>query len=398
MLAALRRDFRFAPVTFCLLAAAVVLFLAVEFTGSGSSHSESQRTFGAVVGRQYEEEVTGPFDLWAGSWWRWLRIPASAFHHGGLLHLVFNVSSMWVMGPMMERRMRRAAYISFWFLSATVTMLSEFYLGHYAIGLSGVGCAMFGWCLIERQFDPQIARRLNDQAVFGMWMFLFLFVGLTALNIVSIANVAHFVGVGYGWLNARAARSRKGRLAWIASHALLPLAIFGVLHPFWDARYHAFLGRREGKMADAVPHFREAVRRDPALPRVWESLAVERAVQHEWLEAWRLAISGLQHNRSSKELTELARELWLMLPQTDREPARSELAKAFPSDTPAWEERLHVSAASMDQQSTSLLDEWLSDFSIGPGQSKPFGSQGRKPPAKPVDPDRVDSAAEGRTL
>ncbi len=398
MLAALRRDFRSAPVTFCLLAASVLLFLAVEFMGSGPSHSEAQRTFGAVVGRQYEEEVNGPFDLWAGSWWRWLRIPASAFHHVNLLHLVCNVSSMWLMGPMLERRMRRTAYVSFWFLSATVTILSELYLGHYAIGLSGVGCAMFGWCLIERQYDPQIARRLNDQAVFGTWMFLFLFVGLTALNIVSIANMAHFVGVGYGWLNARAARSRKGRLAWVASHALLPLAIFGVLHPFWDARYHAFLGRREGKMAEAVPHFREAVRRDPALPRVWESLAVERAVKGELLEAWRLAVSGLQHNRSSKELTDLARELWPMLPQKDREPARSELAKAFASDTPAWEERLRVSAASMVEQPTSLLDEWLSDFSIGPGPSKPSGPQGRKPPAKPVDPDQFDSAAEGRTL
>lgn len=403
MLAALRRDFRSAPVTFCLLAASVVLFLAVELSSKGSIE-EARRNFGAVSGRQYEEEVHGPFDLWDGPWWRWLRITVSAFHHGNLLHLVLNVSSIWMLGPLMERRLRRTAYLGFWFFSATVSLLPEFYLEHYPVGLSGTWCAMFGWCLIERQYDPQIARRLHEQAVVSIWMFLFLFVGLTAFGVVHIANVAHFTGVGYGWLNARAARSRVGRKLWVASHALLPLAIFGVLHPFWNPSYHAFQGRRLENLSAAVPHFREAVRRDPALPRVWLSLAAERGLTGDLLESWRLTITGLQHNRSSEALTNFARDVWLLLPERDREAARKTLKDTFASESAAWEERLRMTTASVVQQPGSLFDDWPGEAAIdleppsAEGGSPSSGRRGRKRSAKPIDPDQSDSAAEGRTL
>lgn len=404
MFAALRRDFRSAPVTFCLLAAAVVLFLAVELSSSNGSIQEARRDFGAVAGRQYEEEVHGPFDLWDGPWWRWLRIPISAFHHGNLLHLVLNVLSIWALGPLMERRLRRTAYLGFWFFSATVSLLPEIYLGLYPVGLSGTWCAMFGWCLIERQYDPQIARRLHEQAVVSIWMFLFLFVGLTALGVMHVANVAHFTGVGYGWLNARAARSRSGRKAWVASHALLPLAIYGVLHPFWNASYHAFQGRRLDDLSAAVPHFQEAVRLDPALPRVWLSLAAERELAGDLLDSWRLTITGLQHNRSSEKLTNFARDVWLLLPEQDREAARKTLQDAFASDSTAWEERLRMSAAAVVQQPGSLLDDWPGEAAnefeplSAEGDLSKSGRRGRKRSAKPIDPDQADSASEGRTL
>ena len=312
---------------------------------------------------------------------------------------------MWPLGVLMEQRMRRAAYLGFWFFAATVSMAPEFCLGHYPVGLSGVGCAMFGWCLIERQYDPLIARRLHDQAVVGIWFFLFLCVGLTAIGVMPVANVAHFVGVGYGWLNARAAHHRQGRLAWVAAHALLPLAIYGVLHPFWNPSYHAFLGRRLGNVPEAVPHFREAVRRDPALPRVWLSLAVERSLKTDLLGAWRLTITGLQHNRSSKELMNFARNIWLLLPERDREEAREALQKAFANDSSAWEEQLRMSAASVVQQPASLLDGWpreewdhVESLSPEADSSKPAGRRGRKRSAKPIDPEQIDSASEGRTL
>ena len=120
MFAALRRDFRFAPVTFSLLAASVVLFIAVEMAESRIEDPRGARhVFGMVVmlGFGKSDEVSGPFALWDGPWWRWLRIPASAFHHANLMHLFFNVSTLWVLGPLLERRMRRAAYLGFWFFA-----------------------------------------------------------------------------------------------------------------------------------------------------------------------------------------------------------------------------------------------------------------------------------------
>lgn len=403
MFAALRRDFRFAPVTFSLLAASVVLFIAVELARpkiqdpKGVSH-----VFGMVVTLHFgnEDDVSGPFALWDGPWWRWLRIPASAFHHANVLHLFFNVSTLWVLGPLLERRMRRAAYLGFWFFASLVPLLPEYFLGSTPLGLSGVACAMFGWCLIERQFDPAVARRLSEQAIRSFWIFLFAMLILTAIDVLHIANVAHFTGVAYGWLNARASHHRTGRRAWVAAHALLPAAIYLLLHPFWNANYHALLGRRAEDLSAGVPHFREAVRRDPALPHVWLSLADERARSGDFLAAWRLVIDGLRHNRSSSVLTDAARRVWTMLPAADRKDAREVLQTAFAGETAEWSERLRLADAP-----APVFNGWLLGEPVDAGglpleedATKPEGRRGRKRPAKPIDPEQIDSAAEGRTL
>lgn len=402
MFAALRRDFRFAPVTFSLLAASVLLFIAVELARpkiedpKGVSH-----VFGMVVSLHFgnDDEVSGPFALWDGPWWRWLRIPASAFHHANVLHLFFNVSTLWLLGPLLERRLRRAAYLGFWFFSSLVPLVPEYFLGSTPLGLSGVACAMFGWCLIERQFDSEVARRLPEQAIRSFWIFLFAMLILTAFDVLHIANVAHFTGVAYGWLNARAAHHRTGRRAWIAAHALLPVAIYFLLHPFWNAHYHALLGRRAATLTAGVPHLREAVRRDPGLAHVWLSLADERAREWEFLAAWRLVIEGLQHNRSSDVLTDAARRIWALLPASERAAAREALQMAFAGNSAEWSERLRMTEAPATVFDGLLLEQPdAGRFSSEDEATQREGRRGRKRPVKPIDPDQIDSAAEGRTL
>ncbi len=399
MFAALSRDFRFAPVTFSLLAVSVALFIAVELAGPKIEDPKgAHHVFGMVVVLHFggDDEVSGPFALWDGPWWRWLRIPASAFHHANVLHLFFNVSTLWVLGPLLERRMRRAAYLGFWFFASLVPLLPEYFLGTTPLGLSGVACAMFGWCLIERQFDPAVARRLSEQAIRSFWIFLFAMLILTALDVLHIANVAHFTGVAYGWLNARASHHRTGRRAWIATHALLPVAIYLLLHPFWNANYHALLGRRAKDLSAGVRHFREAVRRDPALAQVWLSLADERARNGDFLAAWRLVIDGLRHNRSSSVLTDAARRVWMMLPADEREAAREVLQTAFAGETSEWSERLRL----VDAPAPVSLDEPVDAgrFPLEGDATKLEGRRGRKRSVKPIDPEQIDSAAEGRTL
>lgn len=402
MFAALRRDFGFAPVTFTLLAASVMLFIAVELARTriedpkGVSH-----VFGMVVTLHFggDDDVSGPFALWDGPWWRWLRIPASAFHHANVLHLFFNVSTLWVLGPLLERRMRRAAYLGFWFFASLVPLLPEYYLGTTPLGLSGVACAMFGWCLIERQFDANVARRLPEQAIRSFWIFLFAMLVLTAFDVLRIANVAHFTGVAYGWLNARASHHRNGRRAWIAAHALLPLAIYGLLHPFWNANYHALLGRRAENLAAGVPHYREAVRLNPALANVWLNLADERARDGDVLAAWRLVIEGLQHNHSSKELTDAARRVWKMLPAAEREEAREALQQVFAGEAEEWSERLRMTDPVAPAFNGLPFDRPM-DLELTPAEEAPppNGGRGRKRSLQPIDPDQIDSAAAGRTL
>lgn len=403
MFAALRRDFGFAPVTFTLLLLSVVLFIAVELARDriqdpkGVSH-----VFGMVVTLHFgnDDEISGPFALWDGPWWRWLRIPASAFHHANLLHLFFNVSTLWMLGPLLERRMRRAAYLGFWFFAALVPLLPEYLFGTTPLGLSGVACAMFGWCLIERQYDANIARRLPEQVIRSFWFFLFGMLALTAFNVLRIANLAHFTGVAYGWLNARASHHRAGRRAWIVAHALLPLAIYGLLHPFWNANYHALLGRRAETLSAGVPHYREAVRRDPGLPRVWLNLADERAQSGDFLAAWRLVIEGLRHNRSSDVLSDAARRVWRMLPAEDYEEARETLQLAFADEASEWSKRLRMTDPP-DSTFDGLLRDALIDAGLSPQDvdaTPLMEGVGRKRPLAPLDPEKSDSASEGRTL
>lgn len=401
MFAALRRDFGFAPVTFTLLAASVALFIVVEVARPRIQDPKGvNHVFGMVVTLHLgkDNDVSGPFALWDGPWWRWLRIPVSAFHHANVLHLFFNVSTLWFLGPLLERRLRRAAYLGFWFFASLVPLLPEYYLGATPLGLSGVACAMFGWCLIERQFDPVIARRLSEPAIRNFWIFLFAMLVLTAFDVLHIANVAHFTGVGYGWLNARASHSRTGRRAWIAAHALLPLAIYGVLYPFWNASYHVVQGRRAESLSDGVPHYREAVRLNPALPLVWLNLADERAQSGDLLAAWHLLIEGLRHNRSSEPLTDVARRVWTILPADERDSAREVLKNAFAGDTPAWSERLRMTDPPASVSDGLLLDVPADAGSPSADDDAGQLRRGRKRSVKPIDPDQTDSAAEGRTL
>lgn len=407
MFAALARDFRKAPITFVLLAASVVLFFAVEFEQTRVADVMARNTFGGVRDL-YIKEIHGPFDLWDGPWWRWLRIPASAFHHANLLHLFFNVSTLWFLGPLMERRMRRVAYLSFWFFAALIPMLSEFYLQHHPIGLSGVGCAMFGWCLVARHDDSGIADRVHDGVVKNLWACLMICVVLTAAGLLNIANLAHFVGVGYGWLNARASRARFGWLMWLGGHLLVPVAVYGVLHPIWIGRYHAFVGRQMAQARDltaGVPFFQEAVRRDPALPTVWVSLASERASQADLLAAWKLAITGLEYNRSSSELENLSRLIWRLLPEAKHDEATQALKKTFLDESDAWAKRLIAAVPQPQTQAVSpLIDllptdrDWETRQPNDSSETSRDGRRGRKRKAPEINPDQEGSAVEGRTL
>ena len=413
MFRALARDFRSAPVTFSLIVVSVVLFVAVELHKSHSDESLSGLpALGAIVELKYQDEssVHGPFDLWDGPWWRWLRIPVSAFHHVNLLHLVCNASSLWYFGPLLERRLKRVRYLAFWFFSAIVPFVLEYYLGHCPIGLSGVACALFGWCLYVRQFDSVVADRVHEGVVRSTWFFLFGCIVATAAGLINIANVAHFAGVGYGWLNARSSRTRTGRTMWVVGHLLLPFAIFGVLHPVWDSQFQVFAGRMAMQKANdpsaGVPHFQKAIQLNPALPQAWEWLAHERTLHGDSLAAWKLAAEGLHHNRSDDRLEEQARSIWSHVPISKRTDALAWFDKLFAPDAAFWKERLQLTASQGRSKPTrseqTEADQLKSLFrEESPEKSNDVGTgsrRGRKLRQPNVNPDDSNSASEGRSL
>jgi rhomboid protease GluP len=98
-----RQYIRFYPVTCIILALIVVLFLAMEITGSSTS-DRTLLDFGAMY--SYSGETH--------EWWRYL---SSMFLHIGLQHLLFNGFALYVFAPPLERLLGPLHYTVFFLLS-----------------------------------------------------------------------------------------------------------------------------------------------------------------------------------------------------------------------------------------------------------------------------------------
>src|SRR3990172_7276516 len=225
----LRRLAATCPVTTAIIAVAVGLWLGAEVWGIwlpkgveeargrlGAVGSYHRLQWDPVEGRMVPvPQMSGPFDLWDGQWWR---VPISGFHHGGILHLVMNCLGIVALGRLLEPRMGRTGYAAF-FLSATAfSMLPEFLLENQAVGLSGAIFAMFGALLVLRTRDWQVAEVMTPSVVQFGFVWLVGCVVATQLDVIHIANAAHFTGLAYGWLAGQVYFGRfaaRGLARWI---------------------------------------------------------------------------------------------------------------------------------------------------------------------------------------
>jgi rhomboid protease GluP len=416
-----RLKWRVYPVTTISIALCVAVFAYThggELLGWGRT-SELQRRLGAITSqvwvhddgrevRVVEPEFYGPLDLWKGQWWR---IPVCSFHHGDLIHILCNLSAVWFISPWLERRFGTLWMSLFVASAAAISLLPEFLAGHDAIGYSGVICAIFGALWALRSGDPELQKDLTDSTIQGAIGFLVLGVVLTTLGIVSFANLAHFVGLGYGFLVGWVATVRPSRrelavVGLIAAHSLVIPAWLLACHPFWIGRYHWFVADRQTNPAIKENQLQQAVAWDARLPGAWRGLTELQFRTGRPDAAWQTVLRGMRANPSSAALQEQAREVWwrwaVLQPQGpeqlaaifgDQAPVIRELLKQPPRNVritriaPPGNERL----SEMDLQ-RFRLDQGI-DLSF-PELTRP--QRGGKLP--PVDPDAFDSALEGRTM
>ncbi len=416
-----RLKWRESPVTTITLALCAVIFAYTHggpLLGWGDT-SALQRRSGAITAqvwvhndgreiRVIEPEFFGPIDLWKGQWWR---IPICSFHHGDLIHILCNLSAVWFLSPWLERRFG-ALWMTLFILSASaISLLPEFLAGHEAIGYSGVICAIFGALWALRRNDRELQDDLTDATIQGGFGFLVLGVVLTALGIVSFANLAHFAGLGYGYLVGRVATIRPSRrelavVGLIAAHALVVPAWWLACHPFWNGRYHWFVADRQSDPAVKENQLAQAVAWDRRLPGAWRGLSALQFQAGRPDQAWTTALRGMQANPSNAGLQEQARELWwrwaVLQPQ-----GIEELAAIFGDRAPAIRELLkqpprNVRITRVGPTPADALSEMeLQRFRLNQGIDLTFPeltgpARSSKPP--PIDPDSPDSAVEGRTM
>lgn len=123
----------------------------------------------------------------------------SAFVHIELLHFVFNMIWLWILGGAFERRFGSVRFGAFVLCAAFVSSGAELLLGHSGIGFSGVGYALFGFAWILRPKVPEFMAVVSSQTVmiFLGWGLLCV-VGTYAGFMAPVANLAHAGGLAFG--------------------------------------------------------------------------------------------------------------------------------------------------------------------------------------------------------
>lgn len=392
--------------------------ICMSRTFDGIRYADAQQQWGAAVILEFSDhedsanlthrQLKGPFDIWKGEWWR---IPVSAFHHGGVVHLLLNCAAAWILGRRLEQRWGSLRYAIFLGPAILIPMLAEFMTGKAAVGFSGAICAMLGALMILQADDPR-EDDVEPEIIFMSMAFIVMGIASSYLELspLRIANTAHVSGLVYGWIAAwcvsgSASRYRFARVAFYGAHLLLLPTVWMATHPVQDGRYLWYLADRDSR---TPPQGRERLLKmaldvDPSLTAIWLRLADSRLAEKNPQAAWTVILEGLSKNPTDVDLFDAARAVWRRFPQgTERDIAEDELKRVFGDQADAWSRQIRNTrlVAKATRSPQELKSEPLDprDFPL----NKPIDLEWRPKVMDPrtpvINPDQPDSAGEGATL
>lgn len=404
------------------IAVAVGLFLAVQAyrikdgTHSGDAFDTALWKLGAVqplvfvydhpLIKEDDYPTGGPFDLWAGEWWR---ILISGFHHGDLLHLLMNCIAIGYLGRLLEPRMRSWMYATFLILATFISLLPEYFLDHYPVGLSGGAFAMFGLLMMLRKTDPDLAEEFTEREItWGLGWLILCFV-LTHFGIMHIANAAHLSGFLYGLLAGAVLINRSRfagllRVSFVVAQLLLIPCTYLICHPVWNGKYYWYLARHEDDAAQRIEYLRKGMALAPGEPKIGAELALSLyRTEGEPFRSWEIILQLLKQNRSYDRGVEIARLIWKQFDSEQQKTKALEIvADVFGDESNAWFERLQLDQSTIAQAGVPLPESGdvpAEDF-LFLKETTPQRKtvRPRDLSAPPVDPKSPQSAAEGVTL
>lgn len=181
-------------VTYILMAINIIMFLFLAFKGGNIWELDANllEKYGALVSPEY---LIKPID--------YLRLITSIFLHGGIIHLLFNMYALYVIGPQLESFFGKIKYLIIYLISGICGNLLSLLLlnGNYvSVGASGAIFGLLGALLyfgyhyrvylsgvVKSQIIPLIVANL----VIGFF-------------ITGINNMAHIGGLIGGFLIAKA--------------------------------------------------------------------------------------------------------------------------------------------------------------------------------------------------
>jgi len=143
------------------------------------------------------------------------RLFTPALLHGSLLHILFNMLWLVVLGKQIEKRVKGKRYLLFILITGIVSNTAQYLMsGANFVGISGVLCAMFAFIWVRLKIAPWEGYQLQQStitllsifilAMFFLQLYAF-FSEVTggAVTSLRIANTAHLTGVFSGLVLGR---------------------------------------------------------------------------------------------------------------------------------------------------------------------------------------------------
>lgn len=166
-----------------------------------------------------EKEATGYFSsvqlfssIREGEVWRVL---TPIVLHADILHLIFNMLWLWLLGKMVEENMGSFRYLLFIVVVAAVTNTLQYLAsGPLFMGFSGVVSAFAGYIWVRKKVAPWEAYPVDKTTLMFLWIFIFGMLGIQMIAFfmeffhissfqMRLANTAHVSGVLLGMVMAR---------------------------------------------------------------------------------------------------------------------------------------------------------------------------------------------------
>ena len=151
-----------------------------------TTESRNLNNYPGLVG-YYDDSLP---EIRHGQLWR---LFTPMFIHMDILHLLFNMYWLFVLGGILEDRYGGGWLIALVLASDLIANLSQyFWVGPIFGGMSGVNYALFGYVWMKSKFDPSAGFRLTESTVFLMMLWLVVcFTGWVG----PVANAAHVGGL-----------------------------------------------------------------------------------------------------------------------------------------------------------------------------------------------------------
>ena len=189
------------PLTTALMAVCIALFIVINWDGLDARLVDRLTFTSFLKGPHGERPATGLDDILKGQVWRLI---TPIFLHFGILHIVFDMWALKVLGTLIESRRGTLTLAVLVFLSAIASDVGQYlYNLNFANpyrpfgGMSGVIYALFGYVWMKGRHEPEQGMVLHPSSI--RTILLWLFLCMTGL-LGPIANAAHVVGLVVGVL------------------------------------------------------------------------------------------------------------------------------------------------------------------------------------------------------